>query len=361
MHRREFLGQSALGTFLLARPWGSGLRARGLQMEQGAPTPEPVLEPHFPDRLHTFVWRNWELANLDRIATVLGTTPERVSALGASMGLPAKPHLAEDQLRRLYITVIRQNWHVLPHDQLRELLGWDSQHYEYTLKEDDFLWIKLGLLKPRCERLRYEEPSAAAQRRAAEIKRQMRATFESTLDDPGEPAFQFVADLSSTRIPAMRNPASLPAENEVDLSRGWNLRQPGEGAKILSRLLEEFRSYMRSAFGCEMDWAPGKVSNSQMVEVSVDAAMGQGAGSFQVSVEREQIRVIGQDVTGLQQGLYSLRGQMEERQGPYLAMGSVRRVTQMDPRYVYSYFALYGDRLPQAISDQLEGLRKRLG
>jgi hypothetical protein len=96
--------------------------------------------------------------------------------IGASMGLPTKPHLTEDQLRRIYITVIRQNWHVLPDDQLMELLGWDAQHFEYTLKEDDFLWIKLGLLKPRCVRLRYEEPSAAAQRRAAEIKRQVRET-----------------------------------------------------------------------------------------------------------------------------------------------------------------------------------------
>ena len=77
------------------------------------------------------------------------------------MGLTTKPHLTEDQLRRIYITVIRQNWHVLPDDQLMELLGWDPQHYEYTLKEDDFLWIKLGLLRPRCGRLRYEEPSAA--------------------------------------------------------------------------------------------------------------------------------------------------------------------------------------------------------
>ncbi len=23
--------------------------------------PQPLTEPHFPDRLHQFVWRNWEL------------------------------------------------------------------------------------------------------------------------------------------------------------------------------------------------------------------------------------------------------------------------------------------------------------
>ena len=158
-------------------------------MERGAPAPEPIPEPHFPDRLHLFVWRNWELANIGRMAKVLGTTPEKVLAVGAAMGLPPKPHLTDDQLRRIYITVIRQNWHVLPDDQLMELLGWDPQHYEYTLKEDDFLWEKLGLLKPRCERLRYEEPSPAALRRAAEIKRQVRETFGSAIDDSGSRRF----------------------------------------------------------------------------------------------------------------------------------------------------------------------------
>jgi hypothetical protein len=359
MDRRKFLGQSALGTLLLARPWGNGLRS--VQMERGAPTPGPIPEPHFPDRLHLFVWRNWELANADRMAKILGTTPENVLAIGVSLGLPAKPHLTEDQLRRIYITVIRQNWHVLPDDQLMELLGWDLQHYEYTLKEDDFLWIKLGLLKPRCERLRYEEPSVATQQRAAEIKRQVRETFGSAIGDPGEPAFQFVADLSSTRTPAMRNPASRPAGDEVNLSRGWSLRQPGEGAGIPSRVLEGFRSYLHSAFDCELVMVDEKALHAKVVDVKVDAGMGQEAGSFRVSVEREQIHVVGQDVAGVRQGLYYLQDQMEERQGPYLPMGSVQRATQLDPRYVYSYFALYGDPLMEANVDPFpEGFLEKL-
>ena len=89
--------------------------------------------------------------------------------------------------------------------------------------------------------------------------------------------------------------------------------------------------------------------------------MGQGAGSFQVSVERERIRVVGQDVAGVRQGLYYLQDQMEERQGPYLPMGSVQRATQLDPRYVYSYFALYGDPLMEADIDPFpEGFLEKL-
>ena len=50
----------------------------------------PALEfPHFPDRLHTFVWRNWPLVDAATMARVLDTSVENVRALAESMGLPA--------------------------------------------------------------------------------------------------------------------------------------------------------------------------------------------------------------------------------------------------------------------------------
>ena len=138
MQRRHFLtiaGGLAPGTWLL----------RACARPQGSP---PLPEPHFPDRLHLFVWRNWEIANVDRLARVAQTTPEKILELGASMGLPAKRRFTGEQLRRIYITVIRQNWHVLPRDQLIELLGWTPEKLEFTLKEDDFLSLISSALSP---------------------------------------------------------------------------------------------------------------------------------------------------------------------------------------------------------------------
>src|SRR5579885_3289763 len=86
-----------------------------------AAAPQPIPEPHFPNRLYQFVWRNWELANLDRMALVAHARPEVLAELGRSMGLPPKPQLSPAQLRRIYITVIRQNWHLLPLEQITEL------------------------------------------------------------------------------------------------------------------------------------------------------------------------------------------------------------------------------------------------
>ena len=38
------------------------------------PTPEPVTSPHFPDRLHAFVWRNWQLVPARRMGEVVGAS-----------------------------------------------------------------------------------------------------------------------------------------------------------------------------------------------------------------------------------------------------------------------------------------------
>lgn len=204
MRRRDFLSQGPLGALVLASSQPARLLAQSISIEKGSPEPAPIPEPHFPDRVHLFIWRNWELANTDRLAAVLGTTPENVLQAGASMGLPEKRALTEDQLRRIYITVIRQNWHVLPDAQIMQLLGWNPKEYEYHLKEDDFLWAKLGMLKPRCPKLNYAAPSPQAKRRAAEIKRLVEETFGSSIHNAGEPPFAFIEQLS-------RPQASAPA------------------------------------------------------------------------------------------------------------------------------------------------------
>ena len=171
--------------------------------------PAPISEPHFPSRLHQFVWRNWELANLDRMARILGARPQDLASIGASMGLPAKRVLSKDQLSRIYITVIRQNWHMLPEDQIIDLLGWTRERFDFTLKEDDFLDVKLGNHKPACDRLVYSPPGPADSRHAAAIRKLIRAELRGALDSPGEAAFDF---LDEYRRPVPHPPAPAPAK-----------------------------------------------------------------------------------------------------------------------------------------------------
>jgi len=195
--------------------------AGGSELPVGS-SPPALSIPYFPSRAHALVWRNWELAPPDRVARVLGCSREQVLELGRSMGLADPPSISEDQWRRSYITVIRANWHLLPYEQLTELLGWDSEKLAYTLKEDDFLFVKLGLLKPRCEPLRYESPNEHHRARAKAIADIVSAAFGKEIAPYGEPRFAFVKQLSEA-TPSASSPvqggaaAVAPAEERLSL------------------------------------------------------------------------------------------------------------------------------------------------
>lgn len=172
------------------------------------PSPEPVPVPHFPDRVHAFVWRNWQLVPTEIMARVLGTAQEEVIGLGHAMGLEGPPAITPEQRQRSYITVIRRNWHLLPYEQLLQLLEWEEAELAFTLREDDFLWIKLGSLKPKCEPLKWKAPDDAAKRRQVEIAETLRHFFPEGVGQLEEPLFSFVRELSTA--PAGPDAADVP-------------------------------------------------------------------------------------------------------------------------------------------------------
>lgn len=164
----------------------------------------PVRLPHFPDRVHAFVWKNWQLVPAEKMALVLGTTPENVVGLGRSMGLSGPPEITEEQQRRSYITVIRRNWHLLPYDQLMQLLGWSEEQLAFTLREDDFLSVKLGA-KPDCAPLLYVAPDEAVLDKERHTAAVVREEFPDGVGELGEPLFAFVQKLSEP-LPSGKTP-----------------------------------------------------------------------------------------------------------------------------------------------------------
>lgn len=165
-------------------------------LPEGA-APEALTFAHFPDRLHAFVWRNWQLAPLERMAAVVGASQEDLLNIGKAMGLPDPPEITESRLQRTYITLIRANWHLLNYDQLLILLGWDAARLAYTLQEDDFLFIKLGSLKPACPPLTYTPPTDAVKAREAEIAALVKTRFGDAVGVSADPLLSFVDRLSS--------------------------------------------------------------------------------------------------------------------------------------------------------------------
>jgi len=76
--------------------------------------------------------------------------------------------------KRGFITLIRNNWYVLPYSQLQTLLGYDEEKLDFILANEDFLSVKLGNFKPECEEVQFtpltEEEVALTERLAKEIK-----------------------------------------------------------------------------------------------------------------------------------------------------------------------------------------------
>lgn len=209
--RREFLKATAAPSALVALvPKAAARAADNAPADTVLPTgtaPAALNFSHFPDRLHAFVWRNWLLVPLPRMARVVGARPAELARLGRAMGLPEPPRITADQQRRSYITVIKRNWHLLPYEQLLELLDWTAARLAYTLREDDFLFVKLGNLKPHCAPLRYRAPSPAAVEREKEIARILRSDLEAPAEPP-DPLFGFARAL--TKPPRPPAQASAP-------------------------------------------------------------------------------------------------------------------------------------------------------
>ena len=150
----------------------------------------------FPSRMHGFVFRNWTCVPQARLAEVVGATPEKVEALASAMGLPKQGAIDPDWLTRGYITVLRRNWHLLPYDQLLTLLGQSREQLRYNLLEDDFLFVKLGGMKPACEALKWDDalldaakyPTTKADVPPPPAVREPRFAFIPTLQAPSESA-----------------------------------------------------------------------------------------------------------------------------------------------------------------------------
>jgi len=185
--RRGFIGAAALASVALALPCVHAPAAL-----PAGPSPVPVPFPHFPSRLHAFIWRNWPLVPAETLAKVVSATPAQMRVFAQSMGLARQPRITREQLERSSLTIIRRNWHLLPYGQLLTLLGWTEEQLAYTLREDDFLYVKLGSLKPRCAPIRYDKPEETSR-----IREVVESEFKT--QKSREPLFAFLKDLSRSK------------------------------------------------------------------------------------------------------------------------------------------------------------------
>ncbi len=172
--------------------------------------------PHFPTRFQAVIWRNWELVAPAVLARVLGTDEAGILDLAGELGLRVPPRVNPRWLERGYVTLIRANWHLLPYAQLLDLLGWTAERMDYTLREEDFLWHKMGGLKPEVEPVVVRALTPAETERTRRLRETVRRLFPN-LDAPdGEAAFEFLDAFKAPAGPPVR-PARSAALRPFDL------------------------------------------------------------------------------------------------------------------------------------------------
>ena len=107
-----------------------------------------------PTVWQTVIFRNFGYVKTDRLAETISCSPETVLLEAKRLGLGDFGY-ADGFESRGYITLIRNNWFLLPYDQLLTLLGIDEKRLDFILEKDDFLSVKLGNFKPFCEKVIY--------------------------------------------------------------------------------------------------------------------------------------------------------------------------------------------------------------
>ena len=190
----------------------------------------PLPPDPFPDRMSAFVWRNWFLVPKERLAQTVGTTTDRLEIVAMQMGLPRNPHVLSEWRRRGYITVLRRNWHLLDYPQLMQVLDMTRDELRFSLMEDDFLWTKVGKLKPRCEVLCWQaDQEFRGKERRERLLRWLKE--ENALEFEEEPRFAFVADLSRSD------------------NQGFGLREKAEDSAFGLRLIFSYFADYGDALG----------------------------------------------------------------------------------------------------------------
>ena len=127
---------------------------------------------YLPTTWQTVIFSYYGLISAGNIAKVLRCDEDTVKREAERLGLTGFSGSVGFE-KRGYITAIRNAWFILPYRQICELIGKTEKELDAILENEDFLRVKLGDFKPKCEEVIYaplsEEQKAATARVADKI------------------------------------------------------------------------------------------------------------------------------------------------------------------------------------------------
>ena len=164
----------------------------------------PEVLPHFPTVWQAVLWRNWGIIPVERLAAVLKSSVEKLRISAQQLGLDPQLEADLSWLKHGYLTIIRNNWHLLPYEQLLQLLDWDCERLYRSLMEEDFLWLKLGRNKPVCPVVYLTTLSEQELSETQRISALLKQHFPAGIPRRKENAFAFLHELPEEKTVVCR-------------------------------------------------------------------------------------------------------------------------------------------------------------
>lgn len=297
-------------------------------------TKEVQLElSHFPTRFQAVIFRLWESVSAEKLAEVLHSDTDTVKKLAYDMGLGNQDSL-DEWMSRGYITIIKAVWHLLPYEQIMEILGKNRDELSFIIREDDFLWYKLGECKPECSPVYIRELSDEEKEATKLIRSSVEKYIRIYDNEPAVKPFDFFAPDDSKALVERRE---CP-DGFVEVTNDWFVEDL-TGDDDCAQYAGDFLELLNENFGLK----PGTGADAHPVQLILDPSLdGKPEEYHIIDVSPEKIVVSAGKGVGIMRGLYAIVTLMNSVNGPYLKPVIRHRTPAMDARFIYSYCGLYG-------------------
>ncbi len=288
-----------------------------------------IILPHFPTQMQAFIFRMWDMIPCARIAKVLKTTTDKIEKVAYDMGL-APQKISNIWLTRGYITIIRSAWHVLPYNQLLELLDWSEEKLAYVMREDDFLGIKLGN-KPDCDEVIYRELTAEEKAQTKLLIQNMQRFVDPYQSRSAKEPFDLFACQRTAAVLKREKP-----EYAVEITEEWGICDL-TGAENVPSFVKLFQKDLKDYFGfnCQV------TESIRNIILRLDGTLSDEEEYYEVSAEDNEIVVTAAQAVGILRGLMHLLREGRTFGGAYVRRGTQRCVPAVKTRYIYSFCGLY--------------------
>lgn len=304
---------------------------------------------YFPTLHQAVIFRNWGTVSAEKLAEVLCASLDEIRSSAADMGLNPDVSVDSRWKTRGFITIIRQNWQLLPEEQLLKLLDWTPEQLALSLKEDDFLSVKLGDFKPECDSVTFR-PLTEDEKKQTVLLRN--AVLEANRCGTQKP-FEFLDILDKPEIPE-RRAARAAKTDEIRIDETWRFVSEGFG-DALAFAIDRFTNRMLAR------WGTAPQNGSKVIHLARVEWSDAPRETHAISVNEQEIVINGAAPEAILRALTALENTFETAGAPVLTAGETRREPRFEARILYPYAATFGDIFSDPDSDPLqEGLLDRL-